>query len=288
MRLRRREKVTSDAAAPAEGAVVGSVRCGACGAGNGAADAFCSACGAALPHERDEGSAEAATVILMPPPAETTAESFPVVPSTAPASGVGRWRRYALAVALVAAIAGVVVFGLLWHSARGHANRLQHSLDATRASLAQTKASLAATTAQLRSTTALAERRRAVLVQAQDVLAKVDPLLSSVDAVQGQSGQLQSDGETISGDADSLVSALATAANYLANTSPAYIDIPYYNSLIGTANDYFYALKAAEGLFASAESSYRGASATFGNRADAFSSSVLRLQRQLKGAVSTK
>ena len=265
------------------------VRCGACGGDNTASDTFCSQCGAKLSRtpprlfvRADLTEVDSPTVVgpsRVPPPAGKA------LPSTSAPSRRSKVVVVSLGVGLAAAVAGTLVFALLWHGAAGHATRLQRSLDATRATLATTRSKLTTTSAELRSTTALAEKRRAVLIQAQSVLTSVNPLLSSVDAIQNQSGNLQTDGVTLSGDANSLVGDLATALDYFANTDIYSFDVTYYGSLIDSANSDFAAMQSDETAFAADEAGDGTASTKFGNHADAFSEAVLELQRQLKGVV---
>lgn len=265
-----------------------AAQCARCGSTNSLSDSFCSDCGAQLPGPAESDSNNTATVVNLPiTPAvpDTVVPALPVQPDRAKSRRSRRWPFYGLAAALIAALAAAVVFGLLWHNAAAQSTQLQQQLNATQATLARTNSLLATTTAQLRSTTALAAKRRAVLLRGKDVLSKVDPVLSSVDSIQNQSGSIQLDGETLSSDADNLTSALATALNYLANTDYESFDVSYYSGLLGTANGYFYSMKNDEASFAGAESGYNGASATFGNRANAFSAAVRQLQRQLNNAV---
>jgi hypothetical protein len=282
MRLRRQATKTVQ---PSPGAVeqVGQlVLCGECGSSNTAADSFCSNCGKPLPPPK-EGAATLVSVPAAAPSVDEPAELTPVM-GLQPTPRSSR-PLYSVSLGLVAAAIGLAVLAFLWHSASVHATHVQHRLTASQRELVVTKARLAATAAQLDSTTALARRRRAVLVQAQKVLTKVDPLLSSVDGIQGQSTTVQGDGDALASDANNLVSALVAAANYLYYTSPTDFDPTTWSGLVGTVNGYFDSFKADETLFASAKSGYGSASTKFGNQADAFSSAVRRLQRELKSAV---
>jgi hypothetical protein len=194
--------------------------------------------------------------------------------------------RGALAAAALGVV-GTLAFGVLWHVQTGHTQRVQTSLAMTQAELARVQTRLTVTKARLQSVTSLAEKRRAVLLEAQNVLTKVDPLLSSVDGIQNQAGVLTNQGDAIASDADTLMGTMATLASYLIQTDTAYVDYTYVESVIGDVRTELDTLRADESLFGSANSRYDGASTKFGNKANAFSTAVRGLQKQLK-AVTAK
>jgi hypothetical protein len=197
-----------------------------------------------------------------------------------------RLLRGTLAVAAFGVV-GTLVFGLLWHVQTGHTHRVQTSPAMTQAELARVQTRLGVTKARLQSVTSLAEKRRAVLLEAQNVLTKVDPLLSSVDGIQNQAGVLKDQGDAIATDADTLMGTMATLASYLIQTDTAYVDYTYVESVIGDVRSELDTLRADESLFGGANSRYDGASTKFGNKADAFSTAVRGLQKQLN-AVTAK
>jgi hypothetical protein len=166
-----------------------------------------------------------------------------------------------------------------------HASDLRSTLGATRADLAATQSNLQRANAKLVAANSLAERRRDVLLQAKDVLGKVDPLLSSVDNIQSKAGALGSDGSTISGDAESFIGTVSSLVNYLINADPNYIDYTWVNNEIDAANGELYTIRADESVLGGGNTAYTNASAGFGSKADAFTQSVRRLQKQLNRAV---
>jgi hypothetical protein len=181
---------------------------------------------------------------------------------------------------------GLIALGVLWHSERGHAARLQDRLNQATLTLRQTRVTLTSTRAKLAATNALSARRRTVLLKAQQVLKKVDPLLSSVDGVQQRAGDLQSQGTTMSDDAESLIQTTVTLVNYLVDWGSD-ADTAYVNGLIDEANSELNAVRADEVLFAGNTSDYDKARTVFGQHADAFSGAVRSLQQQLRGVAGS-
>jgi hypothetical protein len=273
MRLR---KTRGDTAADTSiGALATARSCPRCGAENAAQDSFCSECGASL------NAPAAQTLVSLPMAPVGSHQELPATPRSR-----RRWPIVLVCAVAALSLAAAVAFAALWRVEANHATRLQRELRDTQTALTDTRSRLDVTTAQLDATTALAERRRTVLVQAQKVLAGVDRLLSSVDGIKGAAGDLQTEGDNLAYDADNLTSSLGQAADYAVHTDVYSFDIDYYNSLIGDANDYYYAFVDDETAFADAETSYGKASTSFGNHADAFSTAVRQLQRQLKAVTS--
>jgi uncharacterized protein YoxC len=197
-----------------------------------------------------------------------------------------RWQLVFLAILAVAGAAIALTFVILWQSQSQRAARLQVTLNSTRADLAQMRIALQSTQERLSSTTSLANKRRAVLLQAQDVLGKVDSLLSSVDNIQSRARDIQSQRDRFTADSDTLTSTMITLGNYLIRTDPGYIDGTYLQGLIDDANYELSSVREDEASLGAADSQYNSASSGFGAKADAFSSSVRGLQKQLKGATN--
>lgn len=188
------------------------------------------------------------------------------------------WRLALLGVVIVALAAFATIETL-------HARTLDSRLASTRATLRATEAHLNKTVHALSAATALSRKRRDVLLQAQVVLGKVNPLLSSVDGLQSRAQSLQSDADNLSADAGSLNQTMITLVNYLLSTDTLNWDISYLTSLIGDANAELDSVNSDEAGVYSSDGRYGTASDAFGNKADAFSRAVLRLQKQLKKAV---
>lgn len=259
--------------------------CGRCGAKAAAEDTFCTSCGSTLADAGDGATADTA-VGASSVAVERTLVASPPLAAEVSAPARRSWLVPALAVAAGLLLAAAVVLAVFWRDEARHASRVQQRLDATRSTLQQTRSSLASTRAKLRATSALSAKRRAVLVQAQTVLARVDPLLSSVDGVQQRAGDLQSQGTTMSTDAESLIQTTITLVNYLVDWGSS-ADVSYVNGLIDQANSELESVRADEVLFGGDTTTYSKASATFGQKADAFSSAVRSLQTQLKGAAGS-
>lgn len=284
--------------------------CPACLVTNSADDLYCTACGAALagdpeprepvnaaptnrPVEADSGSRVGTSS-----PTEGSwpaAVAEPVMPHpdvylnraselTRPVKR--RWPLVILGIFAAAATAVALTFVFLWHSQSQRASRLETTLNATRADLAQMRIALQSTQERLLSTTSLADKRRTVLLQAQDVLGKVDSLLSSVDNIQARARDIQSQRDSFTADSDTLTSTMITLGNYLIRTDPGYIDGTYLQGLISDANYELSVVRDDEASLGAADGQYNSASSGFGTKADAFSSSVRNLQKQLKGATT--
>jgi uncharacterized membrane protein YgcG len=229
----------------------------------------------------DAASSSAATTAILPPVPRSTFAARPAS-GRQPRSG----KLVAAVIALGVAIAMLAAFATLWQLERSHASRLQADLSQVQTKLALTRTTLKATRANLASTASLSDKRRAVLLQAQDVVAKVDSLLSAVDNIQGKAGILESQGSTMAGDAEIFISTVSDLVNYLVRSSGGYVDYAWVGQEIATANSQLAGLRYDESTFSSGDSSYGGASRSFGLKADAFSSSVRALQKQLKAVTS--
>lgn len=237
--------------------------CAHCGRENSVQDGYCTSCGAALP---------VGALASVPIEREQTLGSV---------TGLRRLTRVPPLAGFVALIAAVVLAALLALEF-SHARRINNELASTRVSLQQTERHLVRTLHQLSSSTALSKRRRAVLLQAQTVLQKVNPLLSSVDGVQSQAQTLQGNADTLSSDAATFNQTVVTLINYLLQNDASSWDLSYVNTLIDDANSELDSVGSDEGEVSNADDTYNHASASFGNRADSFSSSVLALEKQLK------
>jgi hypothetical protein len=77
---------------------------------------------------------------------------------------------------------------------------------------------------------------------------------------------------------------MITLGNYLIQTDPSYIDRTYLQGLINDANYQLSIVRDDEASLGVADGEYNSATSGFGNKADAFASSVRSLQKQLKGA----
>lgn len=138
--------------------------------------------------------------------------------------------------------------------------------------------------ARLVSTEKLSEKRRAVLLQAKVVLTRVDPLLSSIDGLQQSVSEIRADRDQFTSDVETLHSSLIDLANNLidANNNGYYLDASYLNSAINSVNYELQSVRDDSYVLNNSDSNYCSASDRFGNRADSFSASVRRLQRQLR------
>jgi hypothetical protein len=264
--------------------------CSSCLVSNASSDKFCSACGAELPSTTEPGelpdadieqTAVTAAEDVLHAPVHGFADEAPTVMKH-PGQSLRGWQFPGAGLLLALAVAGLATFAALWQSQSNHATRLQRSLAKTSTELASTKATLLTTQAQLFSARSLSDKRRAVLVQAADVVAKVDPLLSSVDNIQGKAQTMSSLGSGLSGDAETFISTVAGLVNYLYRSEGGYVDYAWVNQQIDNANTQLNTLRYDESMFSTGDTAYGDASKAFGVKADAFSVSVRRLQKQLK------
>jgi len=269
--------------------------CPHCLTSNTAADDFCTACGAALspsaeqdttgiitPENTPEQAADQPAGASLPPriDADTLITAAPAIASLAAAGR--RWPLVAASIIAIAGIAAGVAFAVLWRSQVNHVTHVEQQLDQTQQQLRVASTNLGTTRANLSATTALASRRRAVLVKAQNVLATVDPLLSSVDDIQSKASSIQTQRDVFTSDSNTLTSTMITLANYVIQNNSASIDSVYLQSLIDQANSELGTVQADQANLGSADSGYTAASTGFGIKANAFSTAVRSLQRQLK------
>ena len=261
--------------------------CPACGAANISSDAYCTACGAAVP----SGSPEEGTVEFGRPVARLAPVA--VLPSTH-ANARPRRSRLAivLALAATAALGAAVVLAVLWHAQTQQATRLQHQLDrttaqltATRSKLAATRSELVTTESKLAATRRLSARRGAVLVKAEAVLKKVDPLLSDADGIKQITSEIQTARDTFAADSTQMTSDLIALENYEANpqdypTIDEFALVDQVTAELDTVRSDYAALTSSDGDFSDASTS-------FGNHADAFTNAVRSLQTQLNAVAGS-
>jgi hypothetical protein len=255
--------------------------CPQCLVSNSGQDAFCTACGTPLITASGREAAAKAW------DADRSAEASRVVSEIVevPVVSTSRRRRWALIVVSVLAVVGLAattLFALLWRSEIHHATRVEASLDANQSSLRAAQAALALTRGQLAATTSLAARRRAVLLQAAKVLKKVDPLLSDADNIKQITSQIQTARDTFASDSTQMTADLIYLENFEANPQnyPGVDQASLVNQVNGELSTVRYdyaALTASDGTFSTATT-------TFGGHADAFTSAVRTLQKQLKSA----
>lgn len=265
--------------------------CPACLVQNTAANRFCTGCGSELPGTNYPravtDSAAETTAVNNPWPVEElpAAAPAPVTETPAPTEGLGRATRILLIAAGFALVAAASTLGILWRTEMSHANALHRKLHRTQTTLASTQTLLALTRAKLAATSSQSERRRQALVATQDVLAKVDPLLSSVDALQSKAADVGSQGSAITTDAESFISTVAGLVNYMIGADPSYMDYGWINGQIDDANSELASIRSDESAFTGSTAAYGESTAGFTTRASAFTQSVRKLQKQLKGAV---
>lgn len=272
--------------------------CQACLVSNSAADAFCTACGASL-HVVEQTANEQAEAVNDGLLAATQGKrpavsaSSPQVPedtlvaatlSPAAAASTSRHGRSRIIVATLLAAIGVAsltVFAILWQSESDHATRLETRLDSSEAQLRATQSKLAATQTNLAATSSLSARRRLVLIRAQTVLTKVDPLLSDADGLKQITTQIQAARDAFAADSAQMTTDLLALENYEANPQnyPA-ID---QSSLANQVNAELGLVRSDYTTLTSSDGSFSTASTTFGTHADAFTTAVRGLQKQLNG-----
>jgi hypothetical protein len=259
--------------------------CAACLVSNSAADAFCTACGAALTGVPVAADPELEVAHSREPKDSTSTVVHPQIEPRVTAAQPRKGRTTLVTIALGVATAGLVAFAVLWQIQVSHAHHLATTLDRTRATVASTRMTLAQTQAKLTAATSLSEKRKQVLLQAKDVLAKVDPLLSAVDNIQNKATSLGDQGSSVAYDAEQFIGTVADLVNYMLQTSADYIDYNYVNQAINIANGELGTIRSDEATLSGDNSAYSGASSSFGTKANAFTSSVRALQKQLNGAV---
>ena len=253
--------------------------CSQCLVSNSAQDAFCTACGTAL----HTSSVQEATTEA--PLMASSADASHVVPDTlaVPISAPSPRRRWPLIVVAVIAVGGLAAsasFALLWRSEVNHGTRLEASLDANESSLRTAQAALASTRGRLAATTSLAARRRTVLLQAAVVLKKVDPLLSDADSIKQITSQIQTARDTFANDSAQMTSDLLYLENFEANPQN-YPGVDQY-ALVYQVDGELATVRADYAALTSSDGSFSDATTTFGTHADAFTSAVRTLQKQLK------
>lgn len=255
--------------------------CPQCHVSNSGQDAFCTACGTAL----NTSSAHEATIEAGY--AASNAEASQVIPDTlpAPVASRSRRRRWALIVVSVIAVGGLAAptsFALLWRSEIHHGTRLEASLDANENSLRTAQTALALTRGKLAATTSLAARRRTVLLQAADVLKKVDPLLSDADNIKQITSQIQTARDTFASDSTQMTTDLIYLENFEAN--PQNYPGVDQSSLVNQVNVELSTVRYDYAVLTTSDGTFSTATTTFGGHADAFTSAVRTLQKQLKSA----
>ncbi len=260
--------------------------CPQCGTPAASNAVYCTACGAAVSHTSgplttwlsatsashpgsgrplEPGTAD--TVADLPRPTDAAREM--IVPTGAPSITPPTTRftapRLFAAAAVLTAVVVITVLALAWQSETD----AHHAAAAKAASLAAQLRSVRDNLAQVQ---AIARKRRAVLLQAGSTLGKVDPLLTRVDGVKKAAAR---DAQAYGTWADSL----ASAYNYLNDSSYLSLDVSYLNSLISDANSQLAKANAADAAYGRAVNA-------FGNDADSFTQSVRALQRQLKSVTT--
>lgn len=248
---------------------------------NSGRDAFCTACGTAL----NTSSAHEVTIEAWS--AASGADASPVVPDTplAPVASPSRRRRWPLIVVSVIAAGGLAAttsFALLLRSEIHHGTRLEASLDANQSSLRTAQTALALTRGKLAATTSLAARRRTVLLQAADVLKKVDPLLSDADNIKQITSQIQTARDTFASDSTQMTTDLIYLENFEAN--PQNYPGVDQASLVNQVNGELSTVRYDYAVLTTSDGTFSTATTTFGGHADAFTSAVRTLQKQLKSA----
>jgi hypothetical protein len=181
---------------------------------------------------------------------------------------------------LVAAVAGVLLFAVLWRVEASHHSSTRHDLRESRAEVKELQTVRTNLLATLAQSQRLSQRRAAVLLRTKAVLRSVDPLLSSVDELQSITGKIQTSRDNATTASDTLVNDLLDMSNYLISAG-SYADYTYVGSLISGIRSDIDTLNGYYSQLSGYDSRYDAAGNRFGTRATALTKDVQALNKQL-------